>query len=84
MHIAVPESRRPATSREDSGGDSGRDRCGLPSWRAGRKRPTTDATVIAPIAVPSRIGRKASARAPRKNTGIAPSPVANAVAVAAV
>ena len=54
-----------------------------PSSRAGFSRPSKDATVIAPIAVPSRIGRKSSAFEPMKKTGSAPSPVARAVALAA-
>ena len=54
-----------------------------PSSSAGLRSPTIDATVIAPIAVPSRIGRRASARAPMKKTGTAPNPVASAVALAA-
>jgi hypothetical protein len=53
-----------------------------PSSTAGFNRPSNEATVIAPIAVPSRIGRKSSAFDPMRKTGSAPSPVANAVALA--
>src|SRR5215218_2404158 len=54
-----------------------------PSWSAGRRSPATEATVIIPTVPPKRSGRSFSARAPRKNTGIAPRPVARAVPVAA-
>lgn len=48
-----------------------------------QQQPTIEATAITPAARPSKAGRSDAARAPSMNTGIAPSPVASAVAVAA-
>ena len=47
---------------------------------AGRSRPTIDATVITPAASPQSAGSQSEALRPRKKTGIAPRPVASAVA----
>src|SRR5918995_454810 len=56
-----------------------------PSCRAGRSRPTKEATVIIPTVPPSSSGRSRwPASGPSMNTGIAPTPVARAVAVAAI
>src|SRR5688572_26333108 len=53
------------------------------SSSAGSSSPTIDATPISPTVVPQRKGRSWPARSPRRKTGTAPTPVANAVAVPA-
>ena len=48
---------------------------------AGRSKPTIDATVITPAAIPHSAGSQREVRDLIRKTGMAPRPVASAVAV---
>ena len=83
-HVVVASAGRGASSRNSDARRQARpDRPTEPSSSAGSSSPTTDATAITPAAKPHSSGRRAAARSPSRKTGIAPSPVASAVAVPA-
>src|SRR5680860_294855 len=76
-------SRREASRKSTPEPSPARTEAVEPSSRAGSSRPRTEATDISPTVIPHSAGRRAPARSPRRETGMAPSPVANAVPVPA-